>query len=292
MLGVDLVCARAPVDAGVVDPGAQRAGGLGRVRRALVRRPVADVPRDGARLAAEARERALQRLGVPVHAHDVVAVGREPLRDCEPDPHRGARDDRARRACHGSSCGWTRRSYWRRASGRAGRDGYARRPVLLYDNPISSNALKVRFLLAELGLGYDRREVPLTHPRPGWYLAENPLGGVPALDDGGLVMAESNAILRYLAQRRGGPTSTPPTRPGARSSTSSSTASRSRSVRPSSRSSARRSASCRATGSAARKAMRRPREGCRDRRTVALLEPRLHGCGQRNHLGTFTSAGS
>ena len=31
----------------------------------------------------------------------------------------------------------------------------------------------------------------------------NPLGGVPALDDDGLVMAESNAILRYLALREG-----------------------------------------------------------------------------------------
>jgi glutathione S-transferase len=67
--------------------------------------------------------------------------------------------------------------------------------MLLYDNAVSTNALKVRFLLAELGLSYDRREVPLTHPRPGWYLAQNPLG------DDGLVMGESNAILRYLAQR-------------------------------------------------------------------------------------------
>jgi glutathione S-transferase len=75
--------------------------------------------------------------------------------------------------------------------------------VLLYDNPISSNALKVRFLLAELGLAYDRREVPMPQPRPDWYLAQNPLGGIPALDDDGLVMAESNAILRYLAQREG-----------------------------------------------------------------------------------------
>ena len=78
---------------------------------------------------------------------------------------------------------------------------YAPRPMLLYDNPGSSNALKVRFLLAELGLDYDRREVPLSLPRPDWYLAQNPLGGVPALADGGLVMAESNAILRYLAGR-------------------------------------------------------------------------------------------
>jgi glutathione S-transferase len=75
--------------------------------------------------------------------------------------------------------------------------------MLLYDNPISSNALKVRFLLAELGLGYERREVPLSQPRPDWYLAQNPIGGVPALEDDGLVLAESNAILRYLAQREG-----------------------------------------------------------------------------------------
>jgi glutathione S-transferase len=75
--------------------------------------------------------------------------------------------------------------------------------VLLYDNPISANALKVRFLLAELGLAYERREVPLAQPRPDWYLAVNPVGGVPALDDDGLVMAESNAILRYLAGREG-----------------------------------------------------------------------------------------
>jgi glutathione S-transferase len=75
--------------------------------------------------------------------------------------------------------------------------------MLLYDNPVSTNALKVRFLLAELGLDYDRREVPLSQPRPDWYLEQNPLGGVPTLDDDGLVMAESNAILRYLAQREG-----------------------------------------------------------------------------------------
>jgi glutathione S-transferase len=75
--------------------------------------------------------------------------------------------------------------------------------MLLYNNPVSSNALKVRFLMAELGLAYDCREVPMPQPRPDWYLAQNPLGGIPTLDDDGLVLAESNAILRYLAQREG-----------------------------------------------------------------------------------------
>jgi glutathione S-transferase len=75
--------------------------------------------------------------------------------------------------------------------------------MLLYDNPVSSNALKVRFLLAELGLGYDRHEVPMLRPRPADYVAVNPLAGIPALDDDGFVVTESNAILRYLALRAG-----------------------------------------------------------------------------------------
>jgi glutathione S-transferase len=75
--------------------------------------------------------------------------------------------------------------------------------LVLYDNPMSSNALKVRFLLAELGLGHERRTVPLSRPRPPGYLAVNPVGGIPALDDDGFVLAESNAILRYLAGREG-----------------------------------------------------------------------------------------
>jgi glutathione S-transferase len=71
--------------------------------------------------------------------------------------------------------------------------------LVLYDNPMSSNALKVRFLLAELGLDYERRPVEFDLPRPDWYLALNPVGGIPTLQDGDLVLSESNAILRYLA---------------------------------------------------------------------------------------------
>jgi glutathione S-transferase len=73
--------------------------------------------------------------------------------------------------------------------------------LLLYDNPVSSNALKARFALAELGLSYEKRDVPLTRPRPDWYMSVNPFGRVPTLVDGELVLPESNAILRYLASR-------------------------------------------------------------------------------------------
>jgi glutathione S-transferase len=75
--------------------------------------------------------------------------------------------------------------------------------LVLHDNPISSNALKVRFLLAELGLPYERRTVPLGRPRPAAYLALNPVGGVPALQEDGFVVSESHAILRYLATHEG-----------------------------------------------------------------------------------------
>jgi glutathione S-transferase len=73
--------------------------------------------------------------------------------------------------------------------------------VRLHDHPRSSNAQKVRFLLGVLGLSCERRTVPFQRPRPEWHLALNPVGGIPALIDGELALAESQAILRYLAAR-------------------------------------------------------------------------------------------
>jgi len=75
--------------------------------------------------------------------------------------------------------------------------------LTLYDFPISGNARKVRLLLAELGLEFEHVPVPRPRPRPDWYLEINPFGGVPAIKDGDLVLAESQAILRYLAAREG-----------------------------------------------------------------------------------------
>jgi glutathione S-transferase len=73
--------------------------------------------------------------------------------------------------------------------------------LVLYDHPASSNALKARFLLAELELEYEHRHVPFAEPRPADYLTLNPFGRIPTLLDGELVLPESNAILRYLAHR-------------------------------------------------------------------------------------------
>jgi glutathione S-transferase len=75
--------------------------------------------------------------------------------------------------------------------------------VILHEFPISSNAQKARFLLDELGLPYERRYVPPARPRPDWHVALNPLGGVPVLVDGDVVVIESNTVLRYLAAKAG-----------------------------------------------------------------------------------------
>ncbi len=72
----------------------------------------------------------------------------------------------------------------------------------LYDNADSTNALKVRFLLAELGLAYERITIPLD-AKPAWYLDIHPFGLVPALVDDDVVVTESNTALRYLADREG-----------------------------------------------------------------------------------------
>ena len=75
--------------------------------------------------------------------------------------------------------------------------------LTLYDFPTSGNARKVRLLLAELGLEFEHVLVPRARPRPDWYLEVNSFGGVPAIKEGDLVLAESQAILRYLATREG-----------------------------------------------------------------------------------------
>ncbi len=75
--------------------------------------------------------------------------------------------------------------------------------LVLYDNRASSNALKVRFMLNELGLEAELVDVPLSGERPQWYRKIHPFATVPCLIDGDLCLVESNTILRYLADREG-----------------------------------------------------------------------------------------
>lgn len=67
----------------------------------------------------------------------------------------------------------------------------------------SSNVQKVVWLCTEIGLPYDRTDIggPFGGNDRADYLALNPNGVIPTIDDDGFVLWESNAIVRYLAER-------------------------------------------------------------------------------------------
>src|SRR5258706_14918628 len=74
--------------------------------------------------------------------------------------------------------------------------------IALYDSAISGNSYKVRLAAAQLGVAL--RIVPVDilrgESRTAQFLAVNPNGRTPVIDDDGFVLAESNAILAYLAR--------------------------------------------------------------------------------------------
>jgi glutathione S-transferase len=76
--------------------------------------------------------------------------------------------------------------------------------VTLYDMHESPHARKVRLLAAELGIELTTiaRDPRKGETRSPDYLAKNPNGRVPVLEEDGFVLWESPAILRYLAAKR------------------------------------------------------------------------------------------
>ena len=73
----------------------------------------------------------------------------------------------------------------------------------LYDYLDSGNGYKVRLALAQLGMGYDWEECDILRgaTRTPEFLARNPNGRIPTLElDDGTFLAESNAIIWYLAE--------------------------------------------------------------------------------------------
>jgi glutathione S-transferase len=76
----------------------------------------------------------------------------------------------------------------------------------LYTFPPSPNARKTAAVVAHLGLTDVEHALVRLHKgehRQPDYLAINPMGKVPALRDGDLMLWESNAICQYLADRAG-----------------------------------------------------------------------------------------
>ena len=77
--------------------------------------------------------------------------------------------------------------------------------IKLYHFPRSGHAHRVELMLSLLQLPTELIFVDLAkgeHKQPQ-YLAINSFGQVPAIDDNGVVLADSNAILVYLAQKYG-----------------------------------------------------------------------------------------
>jgi glutathione S-transferase len=80
--------------------------------------------------------------------------------------------------------------------------------IKLYDFELSGNCYKVRLLMSFLGLEHELVPVNFMageHKSPK-LLRLNSLGQVPVLTDGDLVLADSQAILVYLARKYGNET--------------------------------------------------------------------------------------
>jgi len=76
----------------------------------------------------------------------------------------------------------------------------------LYDLELSGNSDRILLLLSLLGLKHEVVTVNLMkgENREPWFLELNPRGQIPTLDDGGMVVWDSLAILVYLARKYGG----------------------------------------------------------------------------------------
>ncbi len=79
--------------------------------------------------------------------------------------------------------------------------------IRLYTFPLSGHAHRVQLFLSLLNLPTELVQVDLTkgaHKTPE-FLAINPLGQVPVLQDGDVILSDSNAMLVYLASKYADP---------------------------------------------------------------------------------------
>jgi len=76
-------------------------------------------------------------------------------------------------------------------------------PIRLYRNPKSGHCHRVELLMAFLEIPYETVDLDMAngaHKAPD-YLKISPFGQVPAIDDNGITLSDSNAILTYLITR-------------------------------------------------------------------------------------------
>ena len=73
--------------------------------------------------------------------------------------------------------------------------------IVLHGTELSGHAHRVALLLRMLGLPYRFVAAPPEVRRMPEFLKLNPLGQIPVLEDGPLVLSDSNAIMVYLVRR-------------------------------------------------------------------------------------------
>ena len=83
--------------------------------------------------------------------------------------------------------------------------------IKLYHFPLSTNSRKVRIVLIEKGLEFERINIDLTkkEQKNPDYLKIHPFGQVPALDDEGFIIYDSTIINEYLEDEYPYPTLLP-----------------------------------------------------------------------------------
>lgn len=80
-------------------------------------------------------------------------------------------------------------------------------PIRLYRFALSGHCHRVQLFLSLLGLPFEMIDVdlPAGEQKKPEFLAKNPFGQVPIIEDGDVTLADSNAILVYLATKYGDP---------------------------------------------------------------------------------------
>ncbi len=79
--------------------------------------------------------------------------------------------------------------------------------LTIYGSDLSGPAIKVRLTASYLGLDYKWQIINLRdgEQKQEWFLKINPVGKIPAIDDNGFYLFESNACCKYLAEKNNSP---------------------------------------------------------------------------------------
>ena len=81
--------------------------------------------------------------------------------------------------------------------------------IKLYYAP-RTRSVRIVWLLEELGLPYTLERVEFQPPARDFFVQKTPLGKLPTIEDGEVVMAESGAIVEYVLERYGNGRLAPP----------------------------------------------------------------------------------